>query len=303
MIRKDPHDWEALYRQGLALADLDKPDEAARRFQAMLDLAIGDDEKSAAAKARSRDPKLQAAGARPSALDRQAMLPLEDADRHDLPDPRRPASSKTAKSYSSRMGPVAVWAPADFGQARMAALGWLVSLAEKTGAAKSDEVVAEFRKASEKTPADVRALWDWFYLCLLRYDNAAASSAGKTCRRAAADRPAGPLGLSVFAGRPPARAGRQRDLRRPGHRSRRTARRRSRRPSSITSWPASRSLRARRPELAQAQILQNVANELKRAKRVDEEERFYREAIAGATQLAQIAGSSAWRPNAATSTA
>ncbi len=50
------------------------------------------------------------------------------------------------------------------------------------------------------------------------------------------------------------------------------------------------SLRARRPELAQAQILQNVSQELKRAKRADEEERFYRDTIAGATQLAQIAG-------------
>ena len=51
-----------------------------------------------------------------------------------------------------------------------------------------------------------------------------------------------------------------------------------------------RGLRARRPELAQAQILQYVDDELKRAKRVDDEEKFYREAIAGATQLGQIAG-------------
>ena len=51
-----------------------------------------------------------------------------------------------------------------------------------------------------------------------------------------------------------------------------------------------RGLRARRPELAQAQILQYVDDELKRAKRVDDEEKFYRDAIAGATQLGQIAG-------------
>ena len=51
-----------------------------------------------------------------------------------------------------------------------------------------------------------------------------------------------------------------------------------------------RSLRARRPELAQAQILQIVFTELKRAKRTDEEERLYRESIDGATQIGQIAG-------------
>ena len=42
------------------------------------------------------------------------------------------------------------------------------------------------------------------------------------------------------------------------------------------------ALRTRRPELAQAQILQNVADELRRAKQTDEGERFYRDAIAGA---------------------
>ena len=43
-----------------------------------------------------------------------------------------------------------------------------------------------------------------------------------------------------------------------------------------------RSLQARRPELAQAEILQYVDDELKRAKRGDEEDRFYREVVAGA---------------------
>ena len=50
-----------------------------------------------------------------------------------------------------------------------------------------------------------------------------------------------------------------------------------------------RSLQARRPELAQAEILQYVDDELKRAKRGDEEERFYREVVAGATQIGQVA--------------
>ena len=50
-----------------------------------------------------------------------------------------------------------------------------------------------------------------------------------------------------------------------------------------------RSLQARRPELAQAEILQNIDDELKRTHLVEEERRFYREAIAGATQIGQVA--------------
>src|SRR5262249_44717785 len=42
MIRKDPHDWEALYREGLALADLGKRDDAAQRFRRLLDLRRSD---------------------------------------------------------------------------------------------------------------------------------------------------------------------------------------------------------------------------------------------------------------------
>ena len=37
-------------------------------------------------------------------------------------------------------------------------------------------------------------------------------------------------------------------------------------------------------------MLINISDELKRAKRLDQEERFYREAIAGPTRLGQIAG-------------
>ena len=56
----------------------------------------------------------------------------------------------------------------------------------------------------------------------------------------------------------------------------------------------------RRPELAQSDIIQNVSKELIRAKRLDEEERFYRESVAGATQVGQISAHSAWLQSGAT---
>ena len=148
----------------------------------------------------------------------------------------------------------------------MAALGWLVRLAQKKGPAKGDEVVAEIRKAGEKTPADVRALWDWFYLCLIRYDNAAVYQAGKALSKAAPTDPAGPLGLSLFARRPANRTG-PAVLRLPGSRSKRTRRRRSKRTSSITSWPATARSRPAAPSWSRPRSFSMSSNELKRAKR------------------------------------
>ena len=99
--------------------------------------------------------------------------------------------------------------------------------------------MTSFRKASEKTPADVRALWDWFYLCLLRYDNAAAFAAAKMLSRAAT---ADPLALwaylySLGSRQQTGQASRYVVGQGTG---RRTPLRRLTKPSSITCWPASR---------------------------------------------------------------
>ena len=90
---------------------------------------------------------------------------------------------------------VTAWAPQDYGQARMAALGWLISLAEQHGAGKGQEVIAAFRKAAEKKPPDVPALWDWFYLCEMRFDNAGAFAAARDLTRAT---PTDPLALWAY---------------------------------------------------------------------------------------------------------
>ena len=67
----------------------------------------------------------------------------------------------------------------------MAALGWIMSLAEKRTPGKSDEFVAEIRKSAEKSPPDVHALWTWFYVCYLQDDNAGAFEAAKALSCAA----------------------------------------------------------------------------------------------------------------------
>ena len=80
MLRDDPRDWEALYRQGLALEQLGKPQEAAARFQKLVELAVGDDETSAMARARARNPRLQASlgTTSTSSASRLPTTPLEE---------------------------------------------------------------------------------------------------------------------------------------------------------------------------------------------------------------------------------
>ncbi len=80
-------------------------------------------------KARSRDPKLQNQGVRPSSLTRKATMPLED--RLGAALEIRAASRLAAAYYANTSNQVTAWAPQDYGQARMAALGWLISLAEQ----------------------------------------------------------------------------------------------------------------------------------------------------------------------------
>ncbi len=116
LIRKNPHDWEALYRQGLALQSLQKPAEAARRFQAMLDLPIGDDEKSALGQGLEPRPEAQARD--------RTRHDGGSASRQSPAGSYRPCSCRSASPAGLRIASrcpaeavTTVWSPKDFGQA------------------------------------------------------------------------------------------------------------------------------------------------------------------------------------------
>ena len=47
VLRDHPRNWEALYREGMCLAQLKRGEDAARRFQAILDLRLPDNQLSA----------------------------------------------------------------------------------------------------------------------------------------------------------------------------------------------------------------------------------------------------------------
>ena len=296
MVRKDPRDWEALYRCGVALAALQKPDQACKRFEALLALRIDDDEKSAFAKARARNPHLQATGARAASGAAAVSAAMPDAD---VPLEQRIGMTYVIRRACNLDGPTSrpvAWSPEDFGQARMATLGWLLSF-EQQHKATPPSPIAAIERAAEKGPADVHALWDWFYLCQMRYDNAALFEAARKLSRAAATDPIAMWAyLHVMGGRqlPPGREfGFSQQV---SILAQLTAAPGQEESSPLESAELDHmvacyhSLRARRPDLPGALVLLNISDELKRAKRLDQDERFYRDALAGATRIGQVAG-------------
>ena len=178
--------------------------------------------------------------------------------------------------YSSSMQNT-VWAPRT--SARRGWRPWAGSVRkpQKKGPAQGDEFVAKIKKAGEKTPPDVRALWDWFYLSLIRYDNAAVYLAGQGLSKAA---PNDPLALWAYLY---SIGGRQTGLGQQYYVYQGEEQKDTTPPLENDELDhvlaCYRALKIRRPELVQAQILQHVFKELKRAKRIDEEEKLYREAI------------------------
>ena len=64
------------------------------------------------------------------------------------------------------------------------ALGWLVSLAGKDSPA-ARILSSRASRGRLKTPGDLRAIWNWFYLCIIREDHAGAFEAAAKLSEAA----------------------------------------------------------------------------------------------------------------------
>ena len=88
------------------------------------------------------------------------------------------------------------WAPTDYGQCRMAALGWLLAFADREK--KQDELIETLKAAKDKAGADGRARWDWFYLQLVRQDGREAGMREMWDSAKALAETADPAGQWVF---------------------------------------------------------------------------------------------------------
>ncbi|WP_165071895.1 DUF1583 domain-containing protein [Paludisphaera rhizosphaerae] len=283
LLRKDPRDWEALYREGVALVALKRPEDAVARFRTLMDLrgAVADDEKGAVAKARSRDPKTASSAARPSALQRITVPPLQE--RINAIYQIRIVTSVESRDAYLRSQSYA-WTPQDFGQARLAALAWTLSTAMKTH--KEEETLAAFRKAREATPADPTALWDWYWLSQIRFDYPEAYKTAVDLSKATPTDPSALWAVLYGVTNRRSAAG-QRVYSRVGQDN--VDRTPPLPPAELEHLLACyENLRRRRPELVDSVVLGAVTTELKRAKREADGDRIFRETVASAENAEQL---------------
>ncbi|HEV3167805.1 MAG TPA: tetratricopeptide repeat protein, partial [Isosphaeraceae bacterium] len=276
LLRKQPANWEALYREARALVELQRPAEAGRRFQALLDVRSKDDDQSVIVKARSRGPAGRPAGVtanQPSAFAQARANPLQ-ARMGQLQTIRMMTGLET-RYY----GMTSSWSPTDFGSARIASLAWLINLAQKNDT--QDEVVKRVRESCARTPTDARPFWDLYYLQIVRQEYAETFEAAKALSLVAAtDLPAQWAYLSTLPSR--ATSGPNAAANNPNS------------TDTDTTPPLAadeldhvlttfRDLKRRKPEWVTSPTLSSVATELKRAKRTDLEDQFYRDAIDAAS--------------------
>ena len=158
VLRDRPQDWEALYREGVALAGSKRLEEAARRFQAILDQERPDDELSvliAPSAGSGSGSKIRTRDAEDAVFDR---LAVEDKIRQEV---GLVAHDTVRKTF---------WTPGDFGQARMASLTWLHSLSRRMNS--SHNFLAKLRERREAGGPTLRGWWDSFYLHRVLRDHA-----------------------------------------------------------------------------------------------------------------------------------
>ena len=272
LLRTRPDDWELLYREGVALAGLNRVADAEGRFRAILALRVVDDEKGLLARSKgggSSNPSARPAGTPTSATARPPLLPIQD--RHAAANRARFAAGVDGNSLQG-----AAFAPLDFGQARVSALAWRFGLAQREN--KQDDFLKERREARDKDPGDPRAAWDWYYLQVIRQEYAETFEAAKAVATLLPDDLAAQWAFLASLPSRTVAPNQQRVFRQPG----------SNAPDPTPALPPEevdralacyRGLQKRRPDLAPANLSEVLA-ELKRANRTREADQVYREAMA-----------------------
>ena len=205
MVRKDPHDWEALYRQGLALADLDKPD---RGRAAVSGPARLDDRRRREERGRQgAQPRSQAQGRRRAGRRRSASQTVAAA-----------RGSRSAMVYQIRMACKlenrvicrrATGRPRSGRRPTSARRGWrpwagCVSLAQKQGPAQGDEVIAQLPqgRARRRRPTSAPSGTGSICACCATTTPARSTPASAEPRRRRPIRwPSGPISIRSAAAR------------------------------------------------------------------------------------------------------
>jgi tetratricopeptide (TPR) repeat protein len=193
LLAQNREDWELLYREGLAWASLDKPDEAVNRFQRILALKAQLDSLGRSANEKLKQAQAKAKSDNLRGLTSpvpQKQTPLEML-RMSQQVQRATRLVSDNRYYGSGQSPP-TWMPESFGLARMAALGWLIhfeeeaarsplvdskgaasSVAEK--AAESNEkpsvsIIDLVRERAAAEGASRDSIYDWLFVAQLKND-------------------------------------------------------------------------------------------------------------------------------------
>ncbi|MDB5388547.1 MAG: tetratricopeptide repeat protein, partial [Planctomycetaceae bacterium] len=171
-LREHPKDWELLYREGIALAKKE-PEAATRRFQAILELPLDDAIPGIVLKNRlAKEAKSTLASALPSSGARSrnavALRNLNAVGEIRLAVGLT-AQDNYGRQVASGRQRAATWTPSDFGQARVAALGWLFRFARD--AKKADEFVAKYQIPAQDQKATSKTLWDSIWMAAFAADD------------------------------------------------------------------------------------------------------------------------------------
>ena len=284
LLRKDPNNWEALYREGMALLPNDaRKAEAPARFERLLALRLPDDALSSArqAKIKKAGGSGRPAGAAAARSRQGATMPVEARGQSTF-------YARIVSGLDSRYnyGSTYNWEPEDFGQARMTALAALLAVA--TTGDKADEFVKARKEARDKAPADPRLAWDFYYLQLVRQDSRESYQAAQSLAKAfPADASALWAYLNGLAGRVVNRGTSTAFTGNTGKVDKTPPLPEPELKEVLTAYKA---LRARRPEWVGSTILTNVGAELKRARREADADQVYRDSVASADTVEAVAG-------------
>jgi tetratricopeptide (TPR) repeat protein len=289
LLVQKPGNWELLYREGAVLQAKGKLDEAATRFKALLALKLPDDELGDIAKNEIKQSKKKTKTPNKPGQPNQPVVynPFQRDDEWALaPLVRRTRSDYGGRLFQVRMAvginPQGYWfggnplpfhAPADYGEVRIAALGWMYEAAHARDG--GEPFAKALREAKDKAGSDPRPVWDWYYFQALRGENKDMLATAMALSKG--DDSAGQLALlnSLSSRVNPNR------FRRMGADVK----------DKTPPLPADqlehvlacyRRLKTVNPDWVSATIMQAVMTEVKRAKREDQEKAMYKELLAAA---------------------
>jgi predicted Zn-dependent protease len=170
-------DWELLYREGVAWINSGKYEEAKHSFEQLLALKLPIESMSHAAEARFKQAQNKAKSDEAKGL---AVVKMERPGPFEIAsqsyEVRNVVIPNADQFFNPSVSPTrSVWAPSNYGLARMAGFGWLMRRERLAGQSNVDaneedvrsEIERQVQDAASKPDASMSALYDWFFLATL----------------------------------------------------------------------------------------------------------------------------------------